>query len=203
MLCVLSGLNTSCRLVESIRGYTKSSYYAVNIYASPKYTIKGDCIDMHGGIMKGENTGKESNPNTATQKYKGVVWCPVTNYGTFVCRRNNKIYITGNSYKDEMVGDAKLKMYSALKLKKYDIKSEYNPFSYFTTIAFNAFINRIKKEKKHHEAVEKYKGKVYEEYLNASEDMSHYIYTKPDEEETYSCGEEEFYDIDPLDNLNE
>ncbi len=32
--------------------------------------------------------------------------------------------------------------------KKFDINSEYNPFSYFTTIAFHAFINRIKKEKK-------------------------------------------------------
>ena len=52
------------------------------------------------------------------------------------------------SYKDEMVGDAIVKMFSALKLKKFDIESGNNPFSYFTTIAFHAFINRIKKEKK-------------------------------------------------------
>ena len=52
------------------------------------------------------------------------------------------------SYKDEMVGDAILKMFSALKNKKFNLDSGNNPFSYYTTIAFHAFINRIKKEKK-------------------------------------------------------
>ena len=52
------------------------------------------------------------------------------------------------SYKDDMVGDAIVKMFSALQLKKFKIDTGNNPFSYFTTIAFHAFINRIKKEKK-------------------------------------------------------
>ena len=57
------------------------------------------------------------------------------------------------TYKDDMIGDALIKMYSALKNKKYDFSSGSNPFSYFTTIAFHAFINRIKKEQKHHETI--------------------------------------------------
>ena len=65
------------------------------------------------------------------------------------------------SYKDEMVGDAILKMFSALKNKKFNIESHNNPFSYFTTIAFHAFINRIKKEKKYKETVTKYQETVY------------------------------------------
>jgi hypothetical protein len=80
------------------------------------------------------------------------------------------------SYKDEMVGDAVVKMFSALKRKKFDIKSETSPFSYFTTIAFHAFINRIKKEKKHHEAVTAYRESKYEELLTTGEVN---IYVKP------------------------
>ena len=54
------------------------------------------------------------------------------------------------TYKDDMIGDALIKMYSALKHKKFNFEKATNPFSYFTTIAYHAFINRIKKEKKHH-----------------------------------------------------
>jgi len=67
------------------------------------------------------------------------------------------------SYKDDMVGDAIVKMFSALKSKKFDIDSGNNPFSYFTTIAFHAFINRIKKEKKQRQVVSDYQEMVYEE----------------------------------------
>jgi len=65
------------------------------------------------------------------------------------------------SYKDEMVGDAILKMFSAIKNEKFDVTSGNNPFSYFTTIAFHAFINRIKKEKKYKETVTRYQETIY------------------------------------------
>lgn len=67
------------------------------------------------------------------------------------------------SYKDDMIGDAIVKMFSALQSKKFDIHSGNNPFSYFTTIAFHAFINRIKKEKKQRQVVSDYQEMVYEE----------------------------------------
>jgi len=67
------------------------------------------------------------------------------------------------SYKDDMVGDAIVKMYSALKNKKYNIESGNNPFSYFTTIAFHAFINRIKKEKKHRDMINEYQESIFEQ----------------------------------------
>ena len=65
------------------------------------------------------------------------------------------------SYKDDMIGDAIVKMFSALQLKKFDINSGNNPFSYFTTIAFHAFINRIKKEKKQRQVISDYQEMVY------------------------------------------
>ena len=67
------------------------------------------------------------------------------------------------SYKDDMVGDAIVKMFSALQSKKFNIDSGNNPFSYFTTIAFHAFINRIKKEKKQRQVISDYQEMVYEE----------------------------------------
>ena len=70
------------------------------------------------------------------------------------------------SYRDDMIGDAIVKMFSALQMKKFDINSGNNPFSYFTTIAFHAFINRIKKEKKQRQVVSDYQEMVYEELAN-------------------------------------
>lgn len=84
------------------------------------------------------------------------------------------------TYRDEMVGDALVKMYTAVTNKKFDITSDHNPFSYFTTIAFHAFINRIKKEKKHTETLNEYKEKIYEqEMLDSSDGM---VYVKPTNE---------------------
>tara|TARA_B110000467_G_C17905357_1_gene257049 strand:+ start:78 stop:509 length:432 start_codon:yes stop_codon:yes gene_type:complete len=83
------------------------------------------------------------------------------------------------SYKDDMIGDALIKMYSALKHKKYKFANNSNPFSYFTTIAYHAFINRIKKEKKHHQAITSYKEKVYEEYMADPNNTQGTVYVKP------------------------
>ena len=79
------------------------------------------------------------------------------------------------SWKEEMVGDAIIKMYSALEDKKFNIDSEFNPFSYFNQIAWNAFSNRIKKEKRQHEGLEEYKQMVYEEEMNNSSHGSVYV----------------------------
>ena len=71
------------------------------------------------------------------------------------------------SYKDDMIGDAIVKMFSALQQQKFKVDSGYNPFSYFTTIAYHAFINRIKKEKKHREALSEYQESVYDELIGS------------------------------------
>jgi hypothetical protein len=93
--------------------------------------------------------------------------------GTSICKIASGLSYAPNfinySYKDDMIGDAIVKMFTALKNKKFNIDSGYNPFSYFTTIAFHAFINRIKKEKKHHEIVQQYQESIYDQLLDANE----------------------------------
>lgn len=64
------------------------------------------------------------------------------------------------TYREEMVGDGVIRMMKALMAKKYNHEKGTNPFSYFTRIAFNAFRNRIKKEKHMAETHEKYQNEL-------------------------------------------
>lgn len=79
--------------------------------------------------------------------YSGIVWCPSTEFGTFMARRNGKIYITGNSYKDEMIADAIENLCTYLDNFDPELSSK-NPFGYFTKISWYAFVRRLAKEKK-------------------------------------------------------
>jgi len=89
-----------------------------------------------------------------------------------VSKISNKLSYANNfinySYREEMVGDGIIRMMKALIAKKYNHVKGTNPFSYFTRIAFNAFRNRIKKEKHIHETHEKYQ----QEFLMMSENYN-------------------------------
>lgn len=99
------------------------------------------------------------------------------------------------TYKDDMVGDAIVKMFSALRNKKFKLNSGFSPFSYFTTIAFHAFINRIKKEKKHTEAVNDYKEKVFTDLMH-SDPEGHKVYVKPVNDDEDSSNNDVFTNLD-------
>jgi hypothetical protein len=68
------------------------------------------------------------------------------------------------SYNDEMKGDALLRMVMAVNDKTFDLSRPDKAFAYFTMIAWRAFQNRIKVEKKIYDGVEDYKNKVFEDY---------------------------------------
>ena len=82
------------------------------------------------------------------------------------------------TYKDDMIGDALIKMYSALKYKKFSFDKATNPFSYFTTIAYHAFVNRIKKEKRYRETIDNYQQEYYAAQLGSEDGPD--IYVTPD-----------------------
>ena len=82
------------------------------------------------------------------------------------------------SWKSEMVGDAILKMYHALEKKLFKMESAFNPFSYFNMIAWHAFSNRIKKEKKQHDGLTEYKDMVYMDSMTGPESQGH-VYVRP------------------------
>jgi hypothetical protein len=82
------------------------------------------------------------------------------------------------TYRDDMIGDAVVKMFSALKSQKFRLDSGFSPFSYFTTIAFHAFINRIKKEKKHNTALNDYREAMYTDIMHEDPE-GRKVYIKP------------------------
>ena len=69
------------------------------------------------------------------------------------------------SFKTEMQGDAIVKMMTALRRKRFKCGAGYNPFSYFTKVAYHAFQNCIKKSKKDFETLKRYRDEIYEDHV--------------------------------------
>jgi hypothetical protein len=153
-----------------------SDLYINESYSGKCYNIKGEIdalvtpghkwLTLNRGLVKVEdledndvivvNTTKSkfsalsclvSDLNISVVDYSGIIWCPKTEYGTFMARRNGKIYITGNSYKDEMIADAIENLCTYLDNFDPELASK-NPFGYFTKISWYAFVRRLAKEKK-------------------------------------------------------
>jgi len=91
------------------------------------YLTKKDFIGIRGTNGNGKNIFRE--------KYNGKIWCPKTPNGTWVARRNGKIFITGNTFPEALVepmilagcpefvckrcGKAREKIYKKLVKKDY------------------------------------------------------------------------------------
>ena len=99
-------------------------------------------IDFHGGLR----LGNSDDPNVPTEPYRGMVWCPETEYGSFMCRRNGYVYLTGNSYVDEMRSHALLQL-SQMALQFDESKSD-NPFAFYTTTIRNSFTRILNLERR-------------------------------------------------------
>jgi hypothetical protein len=69
------------------------------------------------------------------------------------------------SFKSEMQGDAIVKMMTALRRKRFKTKAGYNPFSYFTKVAYHAFQNCIKKSKKDFDTLKRYQEEMFESHM--------------------------------------
>jgi hypothetical protein len=74
--------------------------------------------------------------------------------------------------KKEIVVDYQVKECDILDLDKYQIRIKNNPFSYFTRIAWNCFVGRIKKEKLQTDIIEAYQNHVYDGLLAENPEMS-------------------------------
>lgn len=143
-LCTLSGLTTNTTYVENYKtGFGVRTFYRVTL--SNKKTSKMEKVNLHGSRRqsKGPGSWSELQPKTP---YNGKVWCPSTDYGTFVCRRGSKIYVTGNSYLEDMKGQALLQL--AIVAIQFDESKSDNPFAWYTTTVRTSFLKILKSEKK-------------------------------------------------------
>ena len=117
ILCTLSGITTS---------------------------IDGNTVTLTQNIPY--NNCNYNGNNKPTVHYDGMVWCPETEYGCFVVKRNEKIYLTGNTYLDEMKSQALVQL-SQIGLQ-FDESKSTNPFSYFSSVLTNSFTRILNIEKK-------------------------------------------------------
>ena len=101
-------------------------------------SIKVSDIDFHGGKM--------TLFNVPTVPYDDMVWCPQTEYGTFVARRNGYIYVTSNTYVDEMKAQALVQL--AQVGLQFDEAKSSNPFAYYTQVSSTSFLKILNLEKR-------------------------------------------------------
>jgi len=133
-LCALSGIATNVKTREMSCGRMHT------VTLNNKKTTPIQKINFHGSDVLGRTPAQPTFP------HKGVIWCPQTEYGTFVCRRNNSIFVTGNTYRDDMILDAIENC--LIYVDNFDPKKSSNPFAYFSQICYYAFIRRIQREKR-------------------------------------------------------
>jgi hypothetical protein len=119
--------------VSEGKTYSSMNYHKGNVVEN---------VDFHDG----KRGGTVDDPNVPTEDYKGMVWCPETEYGSFVCRRNGTIYLTGNTYVDEMRSMALLQL-SQIGLLFDESKSD-NPFAFYTTVIRNCFTRVLNLERR-------------------------------------------------------
>lgn len=72
------------------------------------------------------------------------MWCPETEFGSFVAKRNGTVFLTGNSYIEDMKSDALLTL--CQNAFKYNEEKYDNPFGYYTQIIKYCFITFLEKE---------------------------------------------------------
>lgn len=152
MLCTVAGLTTSTTPV-SYRTPTSgknpeggvSDVLSINVFVEPKLQCKAERIDFHGG-RPGPGGRREQKMNTPTHQHAGVIWCPQTDYRTFVCRRNKYIFVTGNTYNEDMQAYAMLMLVKTWN--SFDPAKSSNPFAFFTQCIKNSFIQFLNQEKR-------------------------------------------------------
>jgi len=148
-LCTLLGKKTNTHNRTHMSWGNQSELIETHVFSKRSNTTRGECLNLHGGKRNGRNNpglGKETHPNVPTTPYVGQVWCPETEYGSFVARRNGKVYLTGNTYNDEMQCQALLQL-SQIGLQFDESRSE-NPFAYYTAAVTNSFTRILNTEKR-------------------------------------------------------
>jgi len=157
ILTTLSGLYSHTKYQENFHNFNGYNFISKmwNVSLSQRKSCLFESVNF---IAKKRKSGGDKRSKSWLNKenipildYKGVVWCPKTNYGNFICRRecddkSIRIFCTGNTYRDDMVGDG---LENCLTyIHNFDSKKSSNPFAYFTQIIYFAFLRRIQKEKK-------------------------------------------------------
>lgn len=146
-LCAISGIRSTYK-IRNIISFNKPTYiYNMNIFDKKFNTCNVANINLYGANKnKIIGVDKLLNPSVPTEYYKGKVWCPETEYGSFMCRRNGTMYLTGNTYLDVMQSEAIINLVRGIH--NFNINISPNAFSYASEIVRKSFIYVLDQEKK-------------------------------------------------------
>lgn len=139
-LCVISGFATKTSYREWETAFGLSKGYTVTLTNRDRCYMES--VNLNGGRRP---RGGGKIPHSPTYEYDGVVWCPQTEFGTFMCRRGARVHITGNSWRSDFISDGVEKCVAAIN--NFDVKKATSgAYGYMTRIAWRAFLHRIEKE---------------------------------------------------------
>lgn len=141
-LLFLTGIRSN---VEIIQKKLNNLTFKITSIKTNENTCK---VSTHYTTLSPVDTTEDKihTPNKPTYLYKGRVWCPETEYGCFVALRNGTTYLTGNTYNDEMKGQALLQL-SQVGLQFNESKGD-NPFAYLTQVVSTSFMRVLNLEKR-------------------------------------------------------
>jgi hypothetical protein len=142
MLCTLAGYRTRTKITNCMSFGKPTQIYLIHIYAPCSHTTNVSRIDFHGG----KGVIEEDKLNQPTVDYRGRIWCPETEYGSFVVRHDGYIFVTSNSYVSDMRGQALVQL-SQVGLQFDESRSD-NPFAWYTQIIKNSFRRTLLLEKR-------------------------------------------------------
>lgn len=149
MLCAMMGLRTQTHKRSQLAFGKPVEFTNITVFSDLKNKTNCENLNFNGGKQNNKmrvGKGKEFHPNVPTVEYNGTVWCPQTEYGSFVARRNGSVYLTGNSYIDEMRSTALVQL-AQIGLY-FDESKSLNPFAYYTTSLSNSFTGVLNSEKR-------------------------------------------------------
>lgn len=148
-LCALLGHRSRAHVVNHVAFGKPSQIHRVHVFSTRKNTSPMHCVHLHGGKQNNRahvGKGKHLHPNVPTVPYRGRVWCPETEHGSFVMKQDNQVFITGNSYVEEMKAQAVVQL--AQVGLQFDESRSLNPFSWATQVVYTSFLKVLNTEKK-------------------------------------------------------
>lgn len=145
-LATMLGHRTRVSLRDIVSYGKPTQIHSCVIYKDRVKHSNVDNIDFHGGKRRGSGLSKMDHQNVPTVDYDGIVWCPETEYGSFMARNNGTVYLTGNTYVDEMRSHALMQL--SQTALQFDEKKSANPFAFFTTICRHCFTRVLNIEKR-------------------------------------------------------
>lgn len=148
-LLAMSGYRASINRRDIVSFGKPTHIYIASIYSSRRNMALFSSIDLAGGERGRKGKWKEDVPNKPMTDYKGMVWCPETEYGSFMARRNSHMYLTGNTWRSELCGDALLHLMQVGL--KFDESITDNPFAFYSQAMKNSFIRSNSGQKRHGE----------------------------------------------------